>query len=638
MHRQRPRRRVSESEREKQEEEEDVVSAFPPLSPVLEQEPAEQSGAGAGAGAGAEQLPLRGLTSYGRTARVLGAGTYGEVRMVCRRRCETGDAVAVKLAKKRDGAIDQSLLIEGAILSTLLHPNVVRLVDIALTGDGTFALVLPIAISTLSDYAGRLPATDIGVIAYQLCRALAFLQSADVWHRDIKPANVLLYRESCSAAGIEASPSRPTAVLTDFGVARFGMCAHPRDLVDENGTVPYAAPEVLLGGRFTFAGDVWSLGCTLYEALTGLVAFGATERHAVLALIFGVFGAPTELTWPGLYDYPHWRAEFAALRGSGQVAGTLDAATRSFVLRMLAINPALRPTADQLVHSLELAPFRDAVEACSPAARTPPVDCEAETALAVSPAHAAPAWLTPRRRFVIVEWLEDLRERVESSLRALFLARELLEAYLATRVDVAEQEEDAELAETAVVCQICVHLASNLVGAASVSVHDVLDTEGDVDAGYFAELELRVLVALRFDVARETVYSVLSTLGRYYSDATLAVATTLLRCAAHSALDATADELARTCVMLGCTSTGEEFRHTAGVDRQRYERLVPEVLRSAGPVLASGRARERLQGSNGTLQQQLLSVPLASTFLPELLHRTRARPTRTASAVARELR
>jgi serine/threonine protein kinase len=614
-----------------------VVSAFPPLRPPLEEEPIEQSSAAAGP---EQPLPLRELGAYGRTARVLGSGTYGEVRMVCRRRCEPGDAVAVKLAKRRDGAIDQSLLIEGSILSTLLHPNIVRLIDVALTNDGTFALVLPIAVSTLADYAGKLPAADIGVVAYQLCRALAFLQSADVWHRDVKPGNVLLYRESCSAAGIEASPSRPTAVLTDFGVARFGMCAHPRDLVDENGTVPYAAPEVLLGGRFTFAGDIWSLGCTLYEALTGLVAFAATERHAVLALIFGVFGAPTELSWPGVHDYPQWRPEFSALegRGTGQVAGALDAVTLSFVLRMLAVDPASRPTADQLVHSPELAPFRDAVESCSPAARTPPVDCEAETALAVSPAHAAPAWLTPRRRFVIVEWLEDLRERVDSSLRTLFLARELLEAYLETRAQLAgEREQDAELAEAPVACQVCMHLASNLVGAAGVSVGDVLDAEADVDPGYFAELELRVLVALRFDVARETVYSVLGTLGRYYSDATVALATTLLRVAAHSALDATADELARTCVMLGCTSTGEEFRHTAGVARQRYEQLVPDVLRSAAPVLASRRAQDRLQGPAGTLQQQLLSIPLASTFLPEL-QRARARTTRTATAVARELR
>jgi hypothetical protein len=176
-----------------------------------------------------------------------------------------GRAVALKRLSQRasdDPDFADSLRKEARALARLSHPHIVQVFDILEEGDGIW-IVLELVDG--SDVAARLresgPLTpsETVEIAIQLAEALAYAHSRDVLHRDVKPANVLL-----SADG--------SAKLTDFGIAK---------LIEQDGggtrtgiavgSPRYMSPEQLRGTPLDARTDIYSLGITLYEMLTGHV-------------------------------------------------------------------------------------------------------------------------------------------------------------------------------------------------------------------------------------------------------------------------------------------------------------------------------------------------------------------------------
>jgi serine/threonine protein kinase len=89
-------------------------------------------------------------------------------------------------------------------------------------------------------------------------------------HRDVKPANILLYE-------------RDHAYLTDFGVSHELESEGLTGVGERLGTVDYMAPEQCRGERVGPAADIYSLGCVLYEALTGRAPYPAASEAARIA-------------------------------------------------------------------------------------------------------------------------------------------------------------------------------------------------------------------------------------------------------------------------------------------------------------------------------------------------------------------
>jgi serine/threonine protein kinase len=105
----------------------------------------------------------------------------------------------------------------------------------------------------------------------QVAEALAHAHAHGVLHRDVKPANLLL-----DSAG--------TVWVTDFGLAKLADAADLTASGDFVGTLRYTAPECL-GGQADARADVYSLGATLYELLTGRQPFDAAERDRLVRQI-----------------------------------------------------------------------------------------------------------------------------------------------------------------------------------------------------------------------------------------------------------------------------------------------------------------------------------------------------------------
>jgi serine/threonine-protein kinase len=179
---------------------------------------------------------------------------------------EIGDPCAIKVLRSEfaaDPAAVTRFVRERTALIKFRHPNVVTLRDMIVEGD-CLALVMDLVDGgDLSTYrrnsGGTLPLRDALELTAQICDALAAAHAAGIVHRDLKPANVLL----------DAGQVR----LADFGIARIVGESPATTTGMVIGTIGFMAPEVIKGEEPTSACDVYAVGITLYELLTGVQPF-----------------------------------------------------------------------------------------------------------------------------------------------------------------------------------------------------------------------------------------------------------------------------------------------------------------------------------------------------------------------------
>jgi len=177
-----------------------------------------------------------------------------------------GDVCAIKVLRPElaadPGAVTRFVR-ERTALVKFRHPNVVTLRDMIVEGD-CLALVMDfIEGGDLGSYrqssGGTLPAAEALGLTAQICDALAAAHAAGIVHRDLKPANVLL----------DAGQAR----LADFGIARVTGESPATTTGMVIGTIGFMSPEVIKGEEPGPACDVYAVGITLYELLTGAQPF-----------------------------------------------------------------------------------------------------------------------------------------------------------------------------------------------------------------------------------------------------------------------------------------------------------------------------------------------------------------------------
>jgi serine/threonine-protein kinase len=198
-----------------------------------------------------------------RIERQLGAGATGRVYLA--EDTLLGRPVALKLLAVGSGATGaerQAYLRyarEAEAAGRLRHPNIVAVYD-AEPSLGLFVLEL-LTGGTLADRLAAGPLTVAGArrLGLDLLAALEAAHERGIVHRDVKPANVLY-----DAAGNAKLGDFGTAHLVDFGQTQTGGFL---------GTVAYMSPEQITGSSIGAAADIYALGVTLYEALTGRPPF-----------------------------------------------------------------------------------------------------------------------------------------------------------------------------------------------------------------------------------------------------------------------------------------------------------------------------------------------------------------------------
>jgi serine/threonine protein kinase len=172
---------------------------------------------------------------------------------------------------------------EARLLAQLNHPNIVRVIDCA-EQDGLPYLVMEyvegFTLRELIEQSGRLVWDRVVTIALQIAQALTATERLGIVHRDVKPSNILITRDG-------------TAKLADVGLACAVRNANADAAPDANGTPPgeftpigtvsYMSPEQVLGNcRLDTRADIYSLGVTCYQMLTGRLPYQGHSQHDIL--------------------------------------------------------------------------------------------------------------------------------------------------------------------------------------------------------------------------------------------------------------------------------------------------------------------------------------------------------------------
>eukprot|EP00004_Rigifila_ramosa_P025983 TRINITY_DN7909_c0_g1_i1.p1 TRINITY_DN7909_c0_g1~~TRINITY_DN7909_c0_g1_i1.p1 ORF type:complete len:419 (-),score=60.85 TRINITY_DN7909_c0_g1_i1:38-1294(-) len=134
----------------------------------------------------------------------------------------------------------------------------------------------------LKTYHG-LPLAHVQVVAFQLLEAIAGLHSLSIVHTDLKPENILLVSDEFAnpEADYHRVPRTGDIKLIDFGSATFEYEHHTTIVTTRH----YRAPEVILEAGWSYACDVWSVGCILIELMTGDALFQTHSNREHLAMI-----------------------------------------------------------------------------------------------------------------------------------------------------------------------------------------------------------------------------------------------------------------------------------------------------------------------------------------------------------------
>ena len=182
--------------------------------------------------------------------------------------------VAVKILKDEfinDEEFLERFEREAYAAGSLNHPNIVSIYDVGREDNIYYIVMEYVDGITLKDYIRqnvRLPWNEAADIAVSILSALHKAHRHNIIHRDIKPQNILMTSDNVPK-------------VTDFGIARASTTATVTRKVDTVGSVHYASPEQARGGYTDEKSDLYSVGVTLFEMLTGTVPFNADNPVTV---------------------------------------------------------------------------------------------------------------------------------------------------------------------------------------------------------------------------------------------------------------------------------------------------------------------------------------------------------------------
>lgn len=180
--------------------------------------------------------------------------------------------VAIKVLQTNVGNTAESIKrfqLEAKATSKLEHPNVISIFDFGVSEDGRPYMVMEylegISLSDLLDKKGRLPVNGLKEIFVPVCLGLVHAHQNGIVHRDLKPGNIMLARTAGGGVNVK---------IVDFGLAKLVNSEQKLTQTGETfGSPLYMSPEQCLGKQLDQRADIYSLGCVLFECLTGQPPF-----------------------------------------------------------------------------------------------------------------------------------------------------------------------------------------------------------------------------------------------------------------------------------------------------------------------------------------------------------------------------
>jgi serine/threonine protein kinase len=202
--------------------------------------------------------------------QVLGQGGMGTVYKARNR--INGSLRAIKLLNSHVELNAEALRrfdAEASAISRFKHENVIEIIDVGFVNQEQPYLVMEyidgVSLSDLLKQQGALPVAQAIPLFTQICAALSSAHAHGVLHRDIKPSNIML---------VDTPANRLLVKVVDFGIAKIIPNENDGTMIETAtgiiiGSPPYMSPEQCLGEKLDLRSDIYSLGCLMYETLSG---------------------------------------------------------------------------------------------------------------------------------------------------------------------------------------------------------------------------------------------------------------------------------------------------------------------------------------------------------------------------------
>jgi serine/threonine-protein kinase len=185
--------------------------------------------------------------------------------------------VSIKISRPSQNVVGEraekyreKFFVEAQSAGKLLHPNIVAIYDAGMYKDFCYITMEYVDGPTLQKFCTRdnlIPASRVAEVIFSACKALDFAHQKGVIHRDIKPSNIMINK-----AGV--------VKITDFGIARVRSEEAPSEGLI--GSPSYMSPEQVKEEPVEDKSDIFSLGCVLYELLTGEKAFSGDNFFSIM--------------------------------------------------------------------------------------------------------------------------------------------------------------------------------------------------------------------------------------------------------------------------------------------------------------------------------------------------------------------
>ncbi|PRQ58672.1 putative protein kinase AGC-PDK1 family [Rosa chinensis] len=278
--------------------------------------------------------------------KIYGVGSYSKV--VRARKKDSGIVYALKIMDKKFITKENKtayVKLERIVLDQLDHPGVVRLF---FTFQDSFSLYMALEScegGELFDQItrkGRLSEDEARFYAAEVVDALEYIHSMGLIHRDIKPENLLLTAEG----NIKVADFGSVKPMQDSQITVLPNAASDDKACTFVGTAAYVPPEVLNSSPATFGNDLWALGCTLYQMLSGTSPFKDASEWLIFQRIIA-----RDIRFPNNF--------------SDEAKDLID--------RLLDLDPSRRPGAGRDGYAaLKMHPFFKGVDWKNLRAQTPP--------------------------------------------------------------------------------------------------------------------------------------------------------------------------------------------------------------------------------------------------------------------------
>lgn len=193
-----------------------------------------------------------------RVLERLGEGGMGMVYLVEDELLDETVALKVLHLEQVDSTERERTKAEFKFMKSIQHPHILPVKSLDILKDGRITISMPLMEGTLKDLMGseRMNPTNIAIWTEHVLSALDFLhqRKPPIFHRDIKPSNMLIDKDGL-------------VYISDFGIARQDGDVRITRTAEQMGSLPYMAPELLLGHDAGAASDRFALGVSLHEML-----------------------------------------------------------------------------------------------------------------------------------------------------------------------------------------------------------------------------------------------------------------------------------------------------------------------------------------------------------------------------------